>query len=148
MEYTNDLLSIELLLQQQNELLLAILGELQSGLHLKRGGNDKKYASRTPMCQDDMDALDEEIDLDWWFEAYGEESLPASYMNQSGEKFSKQEMDYLYRRLLDITSVNPTNEQGTHVFTSVGKIWCKREKNARNCFAFKPLPETFGLKVV
>lgn len=130
---------INQLLKQQNELLIQILGELQSGLHLKREGNDKKYATRSPLSQDDMDALDEEIDLDFWFEAYGEESLPASYMNQSGEKFSKQEMDYLYRRLLDITSVNPTNEQGTHVFRSVGKIWCKREKNARNCFAFIPV---------
>lgn len=130
---------IEQLLQEQNDILRVILEELQSGLHLKRGGNDKKYATRTPLSQDDMDGLDEEIDLDFWFEAYKEESLPASYMNKSGVKFSKQEMDYLYRRLLDISSVNPTNEQGTHVFSSVGKIWCKREKNARNCFAFVPV---------
>lgn len=133
---------IKELIQQQNDLLLAILEELQSGLHVKREGNDKKYAPRSPLCEDDMNELNEEIDFDAWFSAYGEEALPAHYMNfTSGIEYSKQEKDYLYRRLVEIAGMptKPTNDQGTHEFTSVGKVWCGREKQARNCFQFKAI---------
>lgn len=126
------------LLQEQNNLLVAILEELQEGLHLKREGNDKKYAFRTPLGQDDFDGLDDEIDLDWWFTSFGEEERPAKYMNQTGEQYSKQEKDYLFRRLTEIASVKPEVNGGTHVFTYVGKKYSKAEKNAVNCFACVP----------
>lgn len=130
---------IEHLLQEQNDLLRAILEELQEGLHIKRESNGKKYAYRTPLTQDDYNSLDEEIDLEWWFQTFKETPLPAKYMNQSGIEYSKQEKDYMYRRLLDISSVTPAVNNGTHVFRYLGKIWCKEEKNALNCFACVPV---------
>lgn len=130
---------IVFLLEQQNELLRAVLEELQEGLHLKREGNDKKYSYRTPLSQDDYDNLDEEIDLDWWFTSFGDAELPAKYMNQTGVDYSKQEKDYLFRRLLEIASVKPEVNDGTHVFTYVGKKYSKAEKNAVNCFSCVPV---------
>lgn len=125
------------LLEEQNDLLRMILQELQEGIHLKREGNDKKYAYRTPLTQEDYDSLDEEIDLDWWLSQYGEAELPAKYMNQSGNPYSKQEKDFLFRRLLEIASTKP-EINGTHIFTYVGKKYSKAEKNAVNCFACIP----------
>lgn len=141
-EFNNDLLSIELLLQRQNDLLASILEELQQGLYVKREGNDKKYAARTPLGEDDMDALNQEIDFDAWWETFGESPRPAHYMNFSGAGgMSKQEKDYMFRRLHEIATLStpPRNEQGTHEFVYVGKVWCNEEKQPRNCFKFKPI---------
>jgi hypothetical protein len=123
------------LLEAQNVLLSNILEVLSSGIHVKREGSNK-YPAHTPLSQDDMDSLDEEIDLDWWYNTYQTEPHPAKYMNRSGTPLSKQEMDYMFRRLLDISSVKPEVEG--HEFQMIGKRYCKTEKNTFNCFAFVP----------
>lgn len=126
---------IESLLETQNTLLSEILAVLSEGIHVKRENNNAKYAASSPLTQEDFDSLDEEIDLDWWFTKYGEEPLPAKYMNMSGSPLSKPEKDYMFRRLLDIASVTPEVNGGTHTFQSVGKKYCKTEKNTFSCFA-------------
>lgn len=130
---------IIILLEAQNSLLSEILGVLSTGINVKRKGNDEKYAASSPLTQDDYDSLDEEIDLDWWYSSFGEEPHPAKYMNRSGNPFSKQEMDYMFRRLMDIASVKPEVNNGTHVFSYVGKIYSKADKNTFNCFQCLPV---------
>lgn len=126
------------LLEAQNSLLTEILEVLSTGIHVKREGNDRKYAAATPLSQQDYDSLDEEIDLDWWYSSFGEEPHPAKYMNRSGSPFSKQEMDYMFRRLMDIASVRPPVNDGTHTFIYAGKIYSKIDKNTFNCFQCVP----------
>lgn len=129
------------LLETTNALLSELIEKIDSGIHIKRSGNNDKYASSSPLSQDDFDALDEEIDLEWWFISFGEENRPARYMNQSGSPLSKQESDYMFRRLLDISSVEPKVNGGTHVFKYIGKKYSPIDKNTFNCFACVPTKE-------
>lgn len=122
--------------------IIELLGDILSvlkyeGITVKREYSKVTYS--TPLSQDDYDALDEEIDLDWWFAKYGEDVLPAGYMNQSGIEYSKKELDYLHKRLKEISSVSPEINEGTHLFKSVGKKYCKAEKNTLNCFQCVPI---------
>lgn len=133
------------LLEEQNDLLREILDRLNGGLTIKREYSKNIYAE--PMTQEEKDEIDEEIDLDWWFTTYGEDVLPAKYMNRQKEAldeigqdyYSKRELDYLHKRLAEIAKYLPPNEAKTHVFTAVGKKYCKAEKNSLNCFAFIPV---------
>lgn len=122
-----------------NDLLRNLIETLEQGVHMKRGNNNDKYAATTPLTQDDYDGLDQEIDLDWWFSSFGEEFHPAKDMNRTGAPYSKQEKDYLFRRLLEISSLKPEVNGGTHTFQSVGKKYSKEEKNTFNCFACIPV---------
>lgn len=133
---------LERLLEENNNLLRLLLDTISEGIHVKRQGNDAKYATSTPLNQDDFDSLDEEIDLDWWYEQYREKMLPAKSMNRSGNPFEKREMDHMFRRLLEISSVKPEVNEGSHIFTYVGKKYSKTEKNTFNCFQCVPVEES------
>lgn len=127
------------LLEAQNELLREVLDQLQGGLTVKREYTKNRHAPA--MSEDEKDSLNEEIDLDWWFTHYGEDVLPAKYMDRQKLGFAKREVDYMHKRLAEIAEYKPLNEAGTHIFTSVGKKYCKTEKNTLNCFAFIPITE-------
>lgn len=125
-------------IRSTNDLLRNLIESLDQGVHIKRENNNDKYTASTPLTQENYDELDQEIDLDWWFEVYGEDYRPAKDMNKSGEPYSKQEKDYLFRRLSEIASLKPEINGGTHTFQSVGKRYSKVEKNTFNCFACVP----------
>lgn len=72
--------------------------------------------------------------IDAWFEAYGDEPLPAKFINFSGFPFNKPEKDFVFRKLQEF--VGYKNEAGTHEFKYLGKVYCSRLKNMANCFAF------------
>ena len=130
-------------IKKTNTLLIALLEAIEQG-------NQKKVASpsvgggrgyRDNLGQDEKDALEDEIDLDWWFTNYGEEALPAKYMHafsatggDINSLYTKDEGDYIFSRMKDY--VGEKNLEGTHIFTYHNKVWCKREKNARNCYGF------------
>lgn len=131
---------IEQLLEEQNVLLIRILEQLEQGSITKRSGTGK----RDILSEEDKQSLEYEVDLEWWFMSYGEESLPAKYMCSSmgapapnTNPYRPDESTYIFNRLMDF--VEEENEAGTHVFKYLGKVWCKRESNARNCFAFVPI---------
>lgn len=138
---------IEKLLEQQNLLLLQILEAIEKGT-LRTGkavGGGK--GSKNNLTQQQKDDLEYEIDLNYWFINYGEESLPAKYMCSSvgipspnTNPYSKDEGEYIFNRLMDYE--DEQNEQGTHKFKYLGKVWSKRESNSRNCFAFIPIKST------
>jgi hypothetical protein len=138
---------LEQLLEEQNVLLLRILEHLELGSAPKRSvGIDNPGKSRDSLTEEEKQSVEYEIDLEWWFMSYGEDPLPAKYMCSSmgtpvpnSNPYSKDEGTYLFNRLTDF--VEEENEAGTHVFKYLGKVWCKRESNARNCFAFVPVKE-------
>lgn len=141
-EETNILLE----LQKTNALLVQLIETIEQGNLGKRtgtvGAGGKGKSSN--LSDDEKQSLEYEIDLEWWFVNYGEEPLPAKYMCSSmgaptpnTNPYSKDENEYLFNRLMDF--VEEENEAGTHVFRYMNKIWCKRESNARNCFAFVPV---------
>lgn len=132
-------------MQKTNTLLMSILEIMEQGTlgtgNKKVPGGGRGYW--TNLGQDEKDALEDEVNLEWWFMNYGEEALPAKYMHAfsaTGQNvdtlYTKDEGDYIFQRLKDF--LGEENEQGTHIFKYLGKTWCKREKNARNCFAFVP----------
>lgn len=129
------------LIQEQNELIRGLVTLLNEGT------GKAAPAPRTAkirLSEEEMLSLDEEINLDWWFHTYGEEPLPAKYMCVSlgtpapGENhYRKEEGDYIFSRLKDF--LEEENSEGTHVFKYLDKVWCPREKQARNCFGFVPV---------
>lgn len=126
---------IEELLESILEVQIEIMRSLQDGILVRREYSKNTYAE--PMSQEEKDDLDQEIDLDWWYENYKEEFRPAKYMDRQKVGYSKRELDYLHKRLVEIAACKP-EINGTHVFTSVGKKYCKAEKNTLNCFACVP----------
>lgn len=128
---------IEQLLEEQNVLLLRILEQLELGSY----GTKRTGTTRDPLTDEEKQSLEYEVDLEWWFMSYGEEALPAKYMCSTAgtpmpntNPYTKDESTYLFHRLMDF--VEEENEAGTHVFKYINKVWCKRESNSRNCFAF------------
>lgn len=119
------------------EVQLEILDVLRGGLSIKREYSKNTYSS--PLTQEDLDTIDEEIDLEWWYQAYGEDYHPAKHMSRSGLPYSKKELDYLHKRLVEIASCTPEVNGGTHTFRAVGKKYCKSERNTFNCFACVPV---------
>ncbi len=107
------------------------------GIVVRKEYTWNKYSE--PMTQEEKDDLDQDIDLDWWFASFGEESRPAKYMDRQGLGYSKREADYMHKRLAEIASVKPEVNGGTHTFQNVGKKYCKAEKNTLNCFACVPV---------
>lgn len=143
---------IEQLLEQQNALLMQLIETIEQhgsiGKQQRGPGWGKGFKEH--LTQEERDALNDEVDIDWWFSNYGEEALPAKYMHAFSATggdvdslYEKEEGDYIFSRMKDY--VDETNEQGTHVFTYLGKKWCKREGNARNCFAFMPVKKKIGV---
>lgn len=130
---------IEQLLEGILEVQIEIMKSLQEGILVRREYSKNTYAE--PMTQEEKDDLDQEIDLDWWYENYGDAQLPAKYMDRQKVGFSKREIDYLHKRLVEIASYRPEVNGGTHIFMSVGKKYCKAEKNTLNCFACFPKEE-------
>ncbi len=132
-------------LQKTNALLMQILEVIEQG-NQKAGAiptipTSGRKGYQAHLGEDEKLALEDEIDLDWWFLSYGEEMLPAKYMHAfsaTGQDvdslYTKDEADYIFHRMKDF--LGETNKQGTHVFKYFGKVWCKREKNSRNCFGF------------
>jgi len=120
------------LVRQQNDLLEELVDTTKNRAR-------KGQAQNSQLTQDDYDALDEEIDLDWWFQTYGEESLPARFMNRQGLPYSGDESRYMFKRLCEIAYVGESVNNGTHLFKYLGKVYCKREKNTLNCFACVPV---------
>lgn len=138
---------IEQLLESILEVQAEILNTLQhNGIAIRR--EYSKNVHSEPFSQEDKDDLDTEIDLDWWYNKYGEGCLPARYMacsNATGSLegyYKKRDLDYLHKRLSEIASVMPTVNGGTHVFQAVGKKYCKAERNTLNCFACVPVTST------
>lgn len=134
---------IEQLLEETNGLLRNLIEVMEQGVTPIRAGTSvgggRGYSSN--LGNDEKLALDDEVDIDWWFLSYGDEALPAKYMHafsatggDVNSLYTKDEGDYIFSRMKDY--LGETNQQGTHVFTYLGKVWCKREKNARNCFGF------------
>lgn len=130
---------IEELLEGILEVQIEIMKSLQEGILVRREYSKNTYAE--PMTQEEKDDLDQEIDLDWWFTTYGEDFHPTKDMDRQKVGFSKRELDYLHKRLVEIASYRPEVNGGTHIFTSVGKKYCKAEKNTLNCFACFPKEE-------
>lgn len=126
------------LLEANNGLLAEVLTALQDGIKMKRD-QKAKYPASTPLSDEDYDALNEEVDIEWWYETHGEEILPAKYMNRQGLPYAKQELDYLFRRLVDIAQGDALVNGGTHQFIFLGKKYCPREKNTLNVFQCVPV---------
>lgn len=124
---------LDSIMEFQSEILTVLRDE---GIKIKKEYSKNTYSA--PLTQEDFDDLDEEIDLEWWFEIYGEESQPAKRMNKSGHPFSKKEKDYLHRRLVEIASCIPEVNNGTHTFKFLGKKYCPTDHNTLNCFACVP----------
>ncbi len=134
-------------LRQTNALLLQILEAIEQGSVNQKAGNSSpggRKGYQAHLGEDEKIALDDEVDIDWWFMNYGEEALPAKYMHAFSATggdvdslYTKDEGDYIFHRMKDF--LDEENQQGTHVFKYLGKVWCKREGNARNCFAFVPI---------
>lgn len=129
--------------EQQVITLLTEIRDLLEERPVSKGAVGGGRGRSSNLTQDQKDSIEEEIDLNWWFMNYGEEPLPAKYMSITmgipapGENhYSKDEGEYLYNRLQDYL-LEP-NEADTHIFQYLGKVWCPREKNARNCFGFVP----------
>lgn len=143
---------IEELLKTQIILLSEIVELLTNGTKIRVNPPGRKGFSS--LSQEARDSVDEEIDLELWHSVYGEECLPAKYMNktaiESGEEiedsYSKEEAEYLFNRLQDYLKEEVNG--GSHIFEYVGKVWCKREKNSRNCFACVPKKLIGTLRVV
>lgn len=130
--------TIEQLLESILEVQVDILNTLRDqGITIKREYSKNTYSE--PMSQEERDDLDEEIDLEWWYTTYGDAQLPAKYMDRQKVGFSKRELDYMHKRLSEIASLNPTVNGGTHVFKSIGKKYCKADKNTLRCFACVPV---------
>lgn len=132
---------MEYLLEQVLNELKEIRNLLEQGTSYRKPGS-RGYASH--LTKEEKEDLENEIDLEWWFGNYGAEHLPAKYMNAGSaglglpadQIYNKNESDYIFNRLMDF--VDEDNSDGTHTFKYLGKVWCKREGNARNCFAFVP----------
>lgn len=139
---------LEKLLEEQrrtNELLETLV-EAVTEMKVVRVSTNPGWGNglKEHLTDEQKSDLDDEINLDWWFLNYGEENLPAKYMHafsatgqDVNDLYSKAEGDYIFSRMKEY--LEETNEQGTHAFKYLGKVWCKREGNARNCFAFVPV---------
>lgn len=126
---------LESILEVQAEILTTLREE---GISIRR--EYSKNRSVPAMSQEEMDMLDEEIDLEWWFTSFGEEPHPAKHMDRQKLGYdSKRELDYIHKRLAEIAATKPEVNNGTHVFVNVGKKYCKTEKNTFNCFACVPV---------
>lgn len=120
-----------------NALLQAILEQLQEDRPTKKSNGGRRSTKNVdPQLLADMEG---EVNIEQWFETYGEEVLPAKYMNMSGSgiPFTKEEMDCLFALLQEYE--HESLKDGTHTWQYLGKVWCPREKNARNCFACVPI---------
>lgn len=124
---------LEEILATQNAILTLLR---EDGISVKREYTKNAYSQ--PMSQDEKDALDEDIDLEWWFFMYGDLPRPAKYMDRQNLGYNKREVDYMHKRLAEIASTKPEVNGGTHTFQNVGKKYCAPEKNTLNCFACVP----------
>lgn len=128
------------LLEEQNALLTSLLDLLDTtGIAVRK---PHKHHDHTATISDaDKEELDSLIDLDDWFNAYGESPYPAKYMLKlQGMPFTTAESRYMFNRLCEVASVNAkVGEKETHVFTFVGKKYCQVEANTMNCFACVPV---------
>jgi len=92
-----------------------------------------------PLSADDMNSIEDDINIDWWFHTYGEDPHPAKYMDRQGLGYNEAELSYLSASLKDRAQNGEKVSQGTHVFQYVGKKYCKAEKNTVSCFACLPV---------
>lgn len=106
----------------------------------------------------ETEVIDEMINLDWWYEKYGENEMPAKFMNSEHlavvnwneseygpidkvivecAKLSRFEVMYLNEKLKELEG---TIVDGSHVWTFTGNKHYKRD-GSQNHFACLPLPE-------
>jgi hypothetical protein len=120
-----------------------IIDLLEELVSLQQRGNSKAKVKpvdtielATPLTQEDYEALDSEIDPEWWFHKYGEEEHPAKMMNKAGFEFSKDELAYVTKSMkqLDGYEVNG----GTHVFKFIGRQYYKPIRGTTNLYACVP----------
>lgn len=135
-ELTELIVGLNQKIDVQNSLLEDILEQLREGSPGRgapSGGGRKKVDLKI------LEEIEDDIDIEWWFQTYGEEPLPAKYMTAvgSGISFTKPELDCLFARLQEFKDEPLENK--THIWKYLGKVWCPREKNARNCFACVPI---------
>lgn len=134
---------LESILLMQCELLEKLVEAVEQTIPASRRKTETTATGKAALTQDDYDALDKEIDFEWWFQQYGEKPLPARYMNQQGLPYSREESVYLFRRMCEIVRYPPpTVNNGSHVFKYVGKVYCKAEKNTVNCFMCVPINDS------
>ena len=105
--------------------------------NLEADRNQKKKIITDKLTQDDFDAIDNEINFEWWFEKYGESPHPARFMNQQNLPYSREETIYLFSRMKEMSPQKVNG--GTHVFQFAGKVYCKATKSTVNCFACIPI---------
>lgn len=121
-------------IKETNVLLRALI---EQGTSVKRVSPTSR---KKPLSQQDQDDIEDSMmSLDDWYQAYGEDPYPAKYINITGEPFNKQEADWVYSRLVEITNMKPEINGGTHTFKHMPKTYCKAIGNTVNCFACVPV---------